>query len=82
MPDTCSDLPRTAAEFAARDRRAAQAVLDHPVSAGFPKLATSVLAHVADGDHDIDPADVRQLVLVALAIVVGAEIVAGRRAAP
>jgi hypothetical protein len=28
------DLPRTAADYAARDRRAAQAVLDHRVAAG------------------------------------------------
>jgi hypothetical protein len=84
MPSVTSgaaDIPRTVAELAERDRRAAQRVLDHPVASSFPKPATDLLAHVADGDHGLADADVRDLVLVALAVVVDAEIVASRRAA-
>ena len=73
-------IPRTAAEYAARDRRAALAVLNHPVACGFSGDAIAVLAAVADGDHDLADADVADLVLAALAVVVDAEIRAGREA--
>jgi hypothetical protein len=82
METTPMTIPRIAAERQAQDQRLAEAVLDHPISAEFPKAAVEALAVIADGQPMPDGEGAHRLVMAALAAIVEAEILALRRAQP